>query len=348
MRRRVGAIRQRDRRRAAVAGVGVLDKAEEGPVEAGHALARGQSGAGAGVRLGGGLDGAEFARPPRPEGVVEEELDHVILGKELGDGREFGGADFKPRFLCFVDLLFALGLPELIGPAEGILGGEDGRGELGEEFAQAGLVGGRKGEVEDGVVGTEDAREDAGSEAAGEIEAVLGGEVGGEFLAFVEGDGDEAVFGVGVEEMVFGEEPGEEEAVPVFVGGVFGEAGDVLFGGMGVEDIAQGATAGAEAVAELALFEGHVGPVIGLMNGEVFEGGAAGAFGGDAGVNGGVGEGFAEVARKGGGGHRVVGLGRPYRAWCFWGGIPTAMPWATSEMPLRGGRMRHPESGMPL
>ena len=126
-----------------------------------------------------------------------------------------------------------------------------------------------------------------------------------------------------------------------FVGGVFVETGDVLFAGMGVEGIAEGATAGAEAVAELALFEGHVGPVIGLMDGEVFEGGAAGAFRGDAGVDGGVGEGFAEVARKGGGGHGVVGLGRPYRARRLWCGVPTAMPWVASGMPLRGENMRH-------
>ena len=178
---------------------------------------------------------------------------------------------------------------------------------MGEEFAEPCLVGGGEDEIEDGVVGAEDAGEDAGSEAAGEIEAVFGGKVWGEFLAFVEGDGDEAVFGVGVEEMVFGEEPGEEEPVPVFVGGVFVETRDVLLAGMGVENIAKCAAAGAEPVAELALLDGHVGPVIALMDGKVFEGGAAGTFRGGASVDSGVGEDFAEVARKGGGGHGVVG-----------------------------------------
>jgi hypothetical protein len=86
---------------------------------------------------------------------------------------------------------------------------------------------------------------------------------------------------------------------------------------MGVENIAQCAAAGAEPVAELALLDGHVGPVIALMDGKVFEGGPAGTFRGGACVDGGIGEDFAEVARKSGGGHGVVEKGDYGRRY-FW------------------------------
>ncbi|OQA32555.1 MAG: hypothetical protein BWY57_01863 [Betaproteobacteria bacterium ADurb.Bin341] len=53
---------------------------------------------------------------------MEEELHHVVLSEELGDGGQFGGTDL---FAGLVDLLFAQGLPKLISPAEAVVGSED-------------------------------------------------------------------------------------------------------------------------------------------------------------------------------------------------------------------------------
>ena len=55
-----------------------------------------------------------FRRPPRAERVVEEKLDHVMLGEELGDGGQRVGVDLVAGF---VDGIFFLGAPELIDPA---------------------------------------------------------------------------------------------------------------------------------------------------------------------------------------------------------------------------------------
>ena len=101
-----------------------------------------------------GIRGEDFAGVPRAEGVIQEEVHHVILGEELGDGGEFVGADLLAGF---IDDLLLVGLPELVGPAEGI-GGEEGVGGEGiDEFAESDLALGGEGEVEDGVAVAEDA-----------------------------------------------------------------------------------------------------------------------------------------------------------------------------------------------
>jgi len=57
---------------------------------------------------------------------VQEELDHVRLGEELCDGRQFVGADLHLRA---VDLVLPLALPELVDPAQRVGSGEDRRGQ---------------------------------------------------------------------------------------------------------------------------------------------------------------------------------------------------------------------------
>src|SRR5215510_13625100 len=56
--------------------------------------------------------------PPRPDGVVQEELHHVMLGEELCDGRERATVDL---FTTIVDLILPLRLPELVHPAEAVI-----------------------------------------------------------------------------------------------------------------------------------------------------------------------------------------------------------------------------------
>jgi hypothetical protein len=52
--------------------------------------------------------------PPGAEAVIEQKADHVGLGEQLGNGRQFPCADF---YLRFIDALFVIGLPELVHPA---------------------------------------------------------------------------------------------------------------------------------------------------------------------------------------------------------------------------------------
>ena len=64
--------------------------------------------------------------PGRAERVLDQELDHVRLGVELGRRDDVGTLDLR---LLRPDLLeypvFLLGVPVLVGPAEGIRRGED-------------------------------------------------------------------------------------------------------------------------------------------------------------------------------------------------------------------------------
>ena len=67
---------------------------------------------------------------PRAQRVVQEEVHHVILGEQLRDGRQFIRADLVAGG---VDLLLPLRLPELIGPTQGVTGGEAVGGTPSEE-----------------------------------------------------------------------------------------------------------------------------------------------------------------------------------------------------------------------
>ena len=188
--------------------------------------------------------------PPGTERVVEQELHHVVLCEELGDGGEFAGADLDPGS---VDLVLALGLPELVGPAERVVGAEGLGGHLLEQPSQLDLVVGGEPQVQHRVVLAEDAGQGLGGEAAGEVEAVAGVPVGiefrGQFGALLQGDGKAAVLGAGVQQVVLGQEAGEEQPAPVLVGGGLGELVDGL-GTVRVQPVAQRPSAGAQTVAQ--------------------------------------------------------------------------------------------------
>ena len=53
---------------------------------------------------------------------MEQELDHVVLGEELRDGWQRPSVDL---LTALVDLVLLLALPELIDPAQAIVGGEN-------------------------------------------------------------------------------------------------------------------------------------------------------------------------------------------------------------------------------
>ena len=69
-----------------------------------------------------GLSGAGAAHQ-RAERVLQQEADHVVLGEELRHRGQVGAADLAPAGLLTSSFFFAL--PELVDPAQGIVGGED-------------------------------------------------------------------------------------------------------------------------------------------------------------------------------------------------------------------------------
>ncbi len=73
------------------------------------------------------------ASPPGTEGVLEQEPNHVVLGEQLRHGRQLRGADLVP---CLVHLPLPFRLPELVDPAQGVVGGEHRGRERGEEVLQ--------------------------------------------------------------------------------------------------------------------------------------------------------------------------------------------------------------------
>ena len=69
------------------------------------------------------------ALPPAAEGVFEQEGDHVLLGEKLRHRRQFVGADLGTGLLHLPLHFFLLRrLPELVAPAQAVVGLEDGGG----------------------------------------------------------------------------------------------------------------------------------------------------------------------------------------------------------------------------
>ena len=95
------------------------------------------------------------ARPPGAERVLEQEADHVVLGEELGHRRQVGAADLVAGL---VDLLLALGLPELVDPAEGVVGRNSAAGRAARIASRRVRSLGGEADLVGGIVGPEDAR----------------------------------------------------------------------------------------------------------------------------------------------------------------------------------------------
>ncbi len=115
-----------------------------------------------------------------------------------------------------------------------------------------------------------------------------------------------------MQQVVLGEEAGEEQPVPVLVGGRFRQMVDGLGAGALVQPVAKRPPAGAQPVAQLPLLDRHVAPVVALVNGEVLKRGACGDLGDLAGLQGDAGEEVALVFGQGDGhGNVLAGMGHP-------------------------------------
>ena len=93
--------------------------------------------------------------PPGAEGVLQQEPDHVVLGEQLGDRAEVGAADLA---LGGVDLVLLVLLPELVHPAERVVGGEDLRRQAGEDLLEREATFRREPQPDARIVEPEDAR----------------------------------------------------------------------------------------------------------------------------------------------------------------------------------------------
>ncbi|OQA32554.1 MAG: hypothetical protein BWY57_01862 [Betaproteobacteria bacterium ADurb.Bin341] len=98
--------------------------------------------------------------------------------------------------------------------------------------------------------------------------------------------------------MVFGEEAGEEQPVPMLVGRVFDEARQLLRA-IGRARVAECLATSAKGSAQFALRLVHVPARLSLVNGKVLQRSASGRLGGGAGGLGDVFEVFAKFAGKG-------------------------------------------------
>ena len=229
---------------------------------------------GAAARVEHGECAPPAGRRRRRDRLVEQEVDHVGFGEELGDGGQLGGADFVAGF---VDGVFASGLPVLVHPAERVGGGEQRRRQAGEQRGQAsGVLGGER-QRQDRIVRVEDLRQHARGQIAGQLEGVaraalpLGGQLG----AVLQRDRHAVV----EQEAVFGQEAREEHAVPVLVGGFGRQCDDRLGVVVFVQRIAERAAVRAQAAAQRALFVGEMRPRPGRADGERLERLGGGGFG---------------------------------------------------------------------
>src|SRR5208337_3204629 len=91
--------------------------------------------------------------PPRADGVVDQELDHIALGEEL---RYRGKRSPIDLMTALVDVVLFLALPELIDPTQAIVGGENlGRQARQQLFEGKAVVGGQL-DIQEHIVNPKD------------------------------------------------------------------------------------------------------------------------------------------------------------------------------------------------
>jgi hypothetical protein len=226
--------------------------------------------------------------PPGAERVVQQELHHVVLGEELGHRGEVGAANLAP---AAINLIFLLCLPELVGPAQAVVRGKDRHRQAGEDALQALQIFGGQAHLGGRRAGVEDPGQHARGEASGDLPGVavagLQRQVGAVLQAHRRAGGVH-------QQLILGQEAGEEHAVPLLVGDLL----DQQRGAGGHIAVAELAGAGAQGVAQAALIAAEAGGSNLALKGQGGEGGARGGLGGVAGVDHGLLEGAAQVVVK--------------------------------------------------
>lgn len=180
------------------------------------------------------------SRPPGTQRVLQQEANHVVLGEQLRHRAEVGPADLA---LAEVDLVLLLRLPELIAPAQSVVGCEHVRRQIPNELLQDIAAFGCQARLRGGIVGEEDAGQHkggiTGSQFPGAGRAFLQSQLG----AILQRDGHAVRV---QEQVVLGQEAGEQHAVPLLVGDLL----DQLWNAFGLAAAAELSGLGAEGAAE--------------------------------------------------------------------------------------------------
>ena len=155
--------------------------------------------------------------PPGTERVLEQEADHVVLGEELGDGRELLSPD-PP--LAAVHLRLLLRLPELVAPAERVLRVEDGCREAHEQALERDPALRGEADLHRRVVGPEDTGQHLAGVASCQRPGIRLALLGRQLLTLRDRYRHaERVY----QEPVLGQEAGEQHPVPLLIGDLLDE-----------------------------------------------------------------------------------------------------------------------------
>ncbi len=156
--------------------------------------------------------------PPRTQRVVQQKIHHVRLCEELGDGGQLVCADLHFRG---VHLLFALGLPELVHPAQAVAGLKHVGCKRGQQALQFTLVLGGKAQFKHRAVRLEHLRQHARGQLARQLPLGFGPQVHGGVGFLHQGC---TVFQrhrcahFPQQQPVFSQKAGKQHAMPVLVG----------------------------------------------------------------------------------------------------------------------------------
>ena len=188
---------------------------------------------------------------------MEQKVHHVGLGKELGDGGQLVGTNL---YFGGVDLVFALGLPELVHPAQAVAGLEHVSRQCGQQALQLALVLGGEGQLKHGALRLEHLGQHARGQLASQLPLGFGAQVHGgvgflhQGFAVVQRHGGA---GLPQQQAVFGQKTRKQHAVPVLVG----HFPHQLLHGLGVVvslGIAQRAAMGTQAAAQGFMFVAQI------------------------------------------------------------------------------------------
>ena len=193
---------------------------------------------------------------------MEEKEYHVAFGEELRDRREFVGPDLDA---ALVDRVLPLRLPELVGPPERVVRGEDGGRKLRQRRLErlARLRG--KLHREHGIVRPEDLGQHLRCPAPGRLPRILT-PLPREFLALGKRDGHTRLRLD--QKLVLGQEPGEQHPVPVLVGRLVRQAIDLLLTGPAVGPVPELPAVSAQTAPQFPLRVGHARIRLGVAHRE--------------------------------------------------------------------------------
>ena len=213
---------------------------------------------------------------------MEQKIHHVGLGEQLGDGGQLVGANLH---FGGVDFVFALGLPELVHPAQAVAGLKHLGGQRGQQALQLALVLGCKGQRKHRAVGLEDLRQHPRGQLRRKLPFGFGTQVHGRVallhqrFAVVQRHRRPRL---PQQQVVFCQKAGKQHLVPVLIGHFPHQVLHAL-GVIRCLGVAQTAAMRAQAAAQGFEFAGQVVGCHALAHRQLGQRGAGGFLGGAAG-----------------------------------------------------------------